>query len=149
MAPLCDGHVDLPFDNSWGHCLDTAGMNSVSQGLRAGCCRPLPTEERSRLKSLLLSPWCKVRVGAPTKPPMMLGAGRVLDSLFLLEQPETQEVVLPWPEEGRCGQCAAVSPTFHRSLSWSPWCWMCFSLTFPIPECSLWCLVFEELLVFF
>ena len=47
---------------------------------------------------------------------MMLGAGRVLDSLFLLEQPETQEVVLPWPEEGRCGQCAAVSPTFHRSL---------------------------------
>ena len=56
------------------------------------------------------------RVGAPTKPPMMLGAGRVLDSLFLLEQPETQEVVLPWPEEGRCGQCAAVSPTFHRSL---------------------------------
>ena len=122
------------------------------------------------------------RVGAPTKPPMMLGAGRVLDSLFLLEQPETQEVVLPWPEEGRCGQCAAVSPTFHRSLpsiavylpsrlpsiastsiavylplqstfhrslSWSPWCWMWFSLTFPIPEFSPWCLVFEKLLVFF
>ena len=42
-----------------------------------------------------------------------------------------------------------LQSTFHRSLSWSPWCWMWFSLTFPIPEFSPWCLVFEKLLVFF
>ena len=78
-----------------------------------------PTEERSPLKSPLLSPWCKVRVGAPTKPPMILGAGRALGSLFLLEQPETQEVVLPWPGGGavwsaRC--CFSGLPAPSRGL---------------------------------
>lgn len=98
-------------------------------------------------EGLLLSPWCKVRVGAPTRPPMMLGAGRVLDSLFLLEQPETQEVVLPWPGGGAawlmrcCFSClpsqSVVALVLHvfqahlphsRILSVVSWFWRVVSL---------------------
>ena len=52
---------------------------------------------------------------------------------------------LAWRRRGVVSALLFLRPS--SAVSWSPWRWMWFSLTFPIPEFSPWCLVLEELLV--
>lgn len=107
-----------------------------------------PMEERSTTEGLLLSPWCKVRVGAPTRPPMMLGSREGAGFSFPIGATRDSGggAALAMEEAGVINALLFL-PCLHRSLLW-PWCCM-FQAHLPHSEFSPWCLGFEELLVFF
>ena len=65
----------------WNSYLSTSGMNSVCQDPSAGCYKPLPTSLSQSdtqwwfLEIPLQSPWCQIRVVAPTKQTQYWGTG--------------------------------------------------------------------------
>lgn len=139
----------LAFDNSWGHCLDTAGMNSVSQGPTCWLLQFLPHGRAVTISKVSSCPhgarsgrgshktthdagsregagfsfsyWSNPRLRRWCCPAWRRGG--VINALLLL---------LP-PIAVCCGPGAAC-------VSGSP---------SPFQNSLLWCLGFEELLVFF